>query len=87
MERVGRASHESWNDFDLGYCYDVYLEPLSNGNQLVVCGDGQGMRDGSTISVTLNGSVWIQEGGRQSPVCKAAHQFTFTRASAAAESR
>jgi hypothetical protein len=67
-----------WNNFDIGGC-DGYPEPLSEGRTLMVCGQGFGMHEGSTISIALTGRAWIDANGTRGSVCNAWHQFTFTR--------
>lgn len=67
-----------WNNFDIGGC-DGYPEPLSEGSMLMVCGHGFGMQEGSTISIALTGSAWINANGTRGTTCNAWHQFTLTR--------
>jgi hypothetical protein len=46
---------------------------------LMVCGHGFGMQEGSTISIALTGSAWINANGTRGTICNAWHQFTLTR--------
>lgn len=72
----------SWNDFDLGACYDVYSEPLEANARLTVCGSGFATLDGSTIAGTLNADAWIDDAGVRESICRGAHEFRFTRTDA-----
>jgi len=69
-----------WNNFDVEGC-DGWPDHLADGTQLMICGIGSGIPDGTgKISVPLRGSVPALRGNSGwRPLCVGVHQFTFTR--------
>jgi hypothetical protein len=71
----GGSYRFKWNGFDIGTCY--YPETVGS-DQLYICGDGIGTRDGSTISGEMNGTAFLEGGSRQG--CDAPrHRFSLVR--------
>jgi len=63
-----------WNSFD-GGC-DV-REPLADGSELAVCGDGPIARNEGTLSGALKGHALIARGNAAVAWCEGVHQFSF----------
>ena len=71
---AGRYRFE-WNSFDIGGC--DYPETVGS-DQLYVCGDGIGTREGSTISGEMVGTAFLEGGSRQG--CDGSpHRFSLVR--------
>ena len=75
-----------WNNFDIEGC-DGKEESLTDGGTLMICGNGVGRVDGTTIGATLVGEVRFAMPGRAQVSCHHGLPFTFQRAAAGARSR
>ena len=65
-----------WNNFDL-FC-DV-REPLADGGELAVCGEGPVARNESALSGAVKGYAFISRGNAVVARCEGVHQFSFER--------
>ena len=65
-----------WNSFDLS-C-DV-SEPLGDGVDLRVCGEGPVQRDESTLSGAVTGQAFVSRGSAVAARCEGVHRFSFER--------
>jgi hypothetical protein len=63
-----------WNSFDIG-C-DV-REPLADGGELAVCGDGPIARSEGMLSGAVKGYAFIARGNAVVARCEGVHQFSF----------
>ncbi len=70
---AGRYRFE-WNSFDIGGC--DYPETVGS-NQLYICGDGIGTREGSTISGEMIGAAFLEGVSRQG--CDGPGRFSLVR--------
>ena len=75
-----------WNNFDIDGC-DGKEESLADGGTLMICGNGVGLVEGTTIAATLIGQVRVTTPGRAQVSCRQGLTFTFRRAAAGAGSR
>lgn len=64
-----------WNSFDL-FCGDV-TEPLADGSELAVCGEGPIARSESALSGALKGYAFISRGNAVVARCEGVYQFSF----------
>lgn len=69
--RVYRATR---NSFD--FCGDV-TEPLADGSELAVCGEGPVARSEFALSGALTGYAFISRGNAVVARCEDVHQFSF----------
>jgi hypothetical protein len=63
-----------WNSFD--FCGDV-TEPLADGSELAVCGEGPVARSELALSGALKGYAFISRGNAVVARCEGVHQFSF----------
>ena len=75
-----------WNNFDIGGC-DGREESLPDGGTLMICGNGVGMVDGTTIEGNLFGQVRLGPPGGAQVTCQATFPIIFRRAAVGATSR